>query len=564
VISLASVREIIEGYIHGVISGEIVVGALVRKAVERHLADLEKQNTEDFPYWFCEEKAERICRFFPSAFRHSIGEWAGMPFELTGWQAFALWCIAGWQRQDDTRRFRKAYLSVARKNGKTTLIAGLCHYMAAADSEAGAQVFCCATKLDQAKVLFAEAERMLQRSPLNKRAKQTTSLIRYPGSNSYFRPLGSDKEFDGLNPHHVAFDELHAWKEHHRPFFRTMITGSASRRQPLFAFITTAGDDKSELWKEETEYAKNVVAGTITDDSVFALLYEIDEDDDPFDDKCWVKANPNLGVSVKMEYLRQQALEAKNKPQFRSSFIRYHCNRMVTSTEVAIDLRIWDQNTVELSDWKQAECVAAAVDLGGRDDLAAIAYVAKFATGQDDEQDRPIYRYEIKTRCFIATDTKRDLTQQPFSMWLHYDLLKKSQFVTTDLRDALLEDCQRYGVEKVAYDKYNAMMLGDELTQAGLTAVAFSQSHYMFNEPIREFLTLLPKGQIKHDGNELLRWCAGNAVIVRNRQDQWMFDKASSKDKIDPMVAAVMAFRLAMLEPQRIRGPLFIMPSTHR
>jgi phage terminase large subunit-like protein len=232
---------------------------------------------------------------------------------------------------------------------------------------------------------------------------------------------------------------------------------------------------------------------------------------------------------------------------------------MVTSTEVAIDLKLWDQNTVELSDWKQAECVTAAVDLGGRDDLAAIAYVAKFATDQEDEQDRPIYRYEIKTRCFIATDTKRDLTQQPFSMWLHYDLLKKSQFVTTDLRDALLEDCQRYGVEKVAYDKYNAMMLGDELTQAGLTAVAFSQSHYMFNEPIREFLTLLPKGQIKHDGNELLRWCAGNAVIVRNRQDQWMFDKASSKDKIDPIVATVMAFRLAMLEPPRVRGPLFMM-----
>ena len=559
--------EKVKQYIDDVESGEVVVCDAVRKAVARHQRDISRQSTKEFPYYFSERIAGVACDFFPMMLRHSIGDFSGLPFELEPWQAFGIASIFGWKRdEDDSRRFRKFYWSMARKNGKSSLAAGIAIYLAMMDvnpvtgkPEDVAEVILCATKKEQVeKVIYAEIERMRVRSKhIEKMSSRINKQITFKHNSGSIRCVGSDKPYDGLNPHSVLMDELHAWQEHHRKFYDTMQTGSGYRRQPMIGTVTTAGDDKSHLWKEEYQYCKGILDGVTTDESVFAYYFELDEKDDPLDEANWIKSNPNLGVSVRKDYLKQMALEAKSKSLSLNRFIRYHGNRVVTSTEKAFDLKQWDACAGELSDWSEADAIGGGVDLGGRNDLAAWGLVARFP--MDEERNgKPVYRYECKMRAFIADDTERDLHKQPFANWVYDGLLTKCKFPTADLRDSLIEECEEFGVSAVAFDPYNAQQFGDDMTAEGITAATCSQTQRMFNEPIVDLLEAIRDGRFKHDGNPLLRWCAGNAVISRDRTDRWMYDKRDSSDKIDPIVAVTMAFRIACLAPSSASGSLFI------
>ena len=556
----------VEQYIEGVTSGQIVACQRVKDAVRRHLSDLERQSTDAFPYHFDRRWAAAVVEFFPVMLRHSIGEFAGRPFELEPWQAFSLWCIFGWKRDDDnSRRFRKVYWSMARKNGKSSVAAGLCLFLGAGDidpstgkPEAVGQILLTATKKEQAAVVFGEAQRMREQSAWIKKVTDSKNeTITFKTSGSYIRKVSSDKPFDGLNPHCVVMDELHAWGEHHRKFYDTMVTGSGSRTQPLHLIITTAGADDSHLWLENYNYAANVVNGMFKDESLFAIIYELDPDDEPGDESTWIKANPNLGISVKLDYLRQRWNEDKNTSVGRNRFLRYHGNRIVASTERAFDVNSFDRCVGDLADWHQADAVGAGVDLGSRDDLAAYAMCARFPKSVGDD-GKPVYRYEIRCRSYIADDTKRDLSAMPFSQWVFTGELVKHQYPIEELQASLIEDLERYEIKTVAYDPYNGQQLGEQLGKIGATAARMAQNQSNFNEAIRDFINLMEEGRLVFEDSKLLRWCAGNAIICKDRQDRWMFDKRDSKDKIDPIVAAVMAYRIASLEPERASGSLFV------
>jgi len=556
----------VEEYCQAVESGSVIACDRVKDAVRRYRIDIQHQSTQDFPYHFDKEDAEAVCDFFPVLLRHSIGEYAGKPLILEDWQLFGLWNIFGWKRnEDNTRRFRKVYWSMARKNGKSTLIAGLCHYLAMADldpktgkPEAVGQILLTATKKEQAEVVYGECERMVaQSSPLKKHSDIKNETITYKHNGSYIRKVSSDKPFDGLNPHCVVMDELHAWGEYHRKFYDTMVTGSGSRSQPLHLIITTAGADDSHLWLDEYQYAVNVSAGIHRDDSLFALIYELDEKDDPADESKWIKANPNLGVSVKIDYLRQRWNEDKSTGLGRNRFLRYHGNRVVSSTEKAFDLAAFDRCVGQHADWTQADAFGAGVDLGARDDLAAYALCARFPISVDN-QGKTIYRYEIKARAFIASDTRRDLTMQPFSEFVHTGELFKCVYPIEDLTESAIEELTAHDIGTVAYDPYNGQQLGEKLTKAGITAARMAQNQANFNEAIRDFIQLMNEGRLVFSDSKLLRWCANNAIICKDRQDRWMFDKKNSKDKIDPIVAAVMAYRIASLQPERSQGSLYV------
>lgn len=571
---IAHVSQIdrLNSYIEGVISGEIVVGKWVRLAVERHVADLKKEGEEGFPYFFDEREAEQVCIFFPLCFRHSKGKWGGQPFELSDWQLFIVATLFGWRRRstpeersqgkpEHVRRFRRSFISVARKNGKTTLAAGITLYMATADLENVAEVYTAATKMEQAKIcLFAEAQRMVRQSPhLSRRSKILNNAITFPTLDSYLRPIGSDRPFDGLNPHCVVIDEIHAFKNTRgcRTFLETMKTGSGSRDQPLMMTITTAGDDQSELWIEECTYAKGVVEGLFEDDTVFAYIAEIDETDDPLDEACWPKANPCLGESVSPEYIRELAREAKALPAKMNQFLRYHCNVRVSSQERAFELDAWDECAAELSDWKDADAICAGFDIGTRDDLAAFGLCARFPVDEDDDGN-PIYRYEVRAHAFMSANTKRNLQEPPWPEFIGDGLLKVQQYVVSSLRDALIEKCQEHGIRMVAFDPYQAQQMAEDLEAEGLTTVPMPQTHRHFTEPLQEMQSAIADGRFSHDGNRLLRWCASNAVIVKDRNNRWMYDKSSSKEKIDPIVATTMAVKAVMAEQGRPRGPLLL------
>lgn len=560
------VRLRIEEYCQAIEDGSIAACDRVKDAVMRYRLDMKRQSTPDFPYHFDAQEAEDACDFFPGILRHSIGEYAGKPLILEDWQLFGLWNIFGWKRDEDqTRRFRKVYWSMGRKNGKSTLIAGICHYLAMADidpktgqPEAVGQILLTATKKDQADMVYGECERMVSQShSLKKHSDIKNERITYQHNGSYIRKVSSDKPFDGLNPHCVVMDELHAWGQHHRKFYDTMVTGSGSRSQPLHLIITTAGADDSHLWLEEYRYAVNVVSGIQKDETLFALIYELDEKDDPGEEGNWIKANPNLGVSIKREYLREQWNKDQHHVIGRNRFTRFHGNRIVSSTEKAFDLAAFDRCVGSLSDWKQADGLGSGVDLGARDDLAAYALCARFPIAVDDE-GKTVFRYEFRIRSYIASNSNRDLSAMPFSQFIFDGELEKRTYPIDDLTESLIEELELHEIGTTAYDPYNGQQLSEKLTKAGVTAARMAQNQSNFNEAIRDFIQLMKDGRLVFEKNNLIRWCASNAIICKDRQDRWMFDKAKSKDKIDPMVAAVMAYRVASLQPERASGSLYV------
>jgi phage terminase large subunit-like protein len=566
--SSPTTRQIVDRYVDDVLSGRVLSCVSAKAAVARYVRDCERQGTSEFPFYLSENVGSACCDFFPGVLRHSIGKCAGKPFELEPWQVFGIWNIFGWKRtEDNSRRFRRFFWSMARKNGKSCLGSGFSILGGMADlnpvtkrPEDVAEVLLCATKIDQVrKVMYAEIERMRMQSEHVKNASTAINKqITFAHNNGTIRCIGSDKPFSGLNPHMVLMDEKHEWREHHRKFYDTMVTGSGNRVQPLIGDFTTAGDDTSQLWQEDYDYATGVVRGSFTDETYFSFIFELDENDDPLDESLWIKANPNLGVSISTQYLREQAASAATSPVALNRFTRFHGNRKVSSFERFILPEDWDGIADELSDWSNADVITAGIDLGGRDDLASIGIVARFPVDEDDE-GKTIWRYEAFSRSFIVDETHRDLAKQPWAGWIANKQLRPTRYVVSTLRDEFLTLADQLGIRAVAYDPYNAQQLGDELEQAGLEVLKMPQNQYHFNEPMEELTAAIRERRFKPEKSDLiLRWCALNAMTSVNAQGKMMFDKRNSSEKIDAIVATTMGLRLAMLAPSRPSGSLFI------
>ena len=558
-----------EQYIEQVLSGDIIVGKYVRLAVERHCDDLLRQSTEEFPYYFDEAKAAGSTAFFPAALRHSIGEHAGDPFKLEPWQAFAVANIFGWQRDDGRgRKYRKVYWSMGRKQGKSTIAAGIAMFMAAidlnpitGDPEAQSQVIMAATKREQSeKVILAECFRMRQQSPILKAGSSVANkVMTFDHNGGNMQAVGSDRPYDGLNPSLVIMDETHAWTKQHRKFYNTMVTGSGSRVQPLSLTVTTAGDDQSYLWIEEVGHSKAVLDGIVKDEQTFAAIYELDEDDDPMDENNWIKSCPNMGVSISMDFLRGQAKPALTNPQALNRFKRYHANVLVSSAERIFSVEDFDKCKGTLSDWsRDADCVGAGIDLGGRDDLAAMAFCARIRTNKEDSEGQPIYRYEFRTQSYIAANTTRDLQAIPFCDFIEKGLLKVTPSPMSDLQRDFIDGYWDNYCSDAAIDPYQAQQFGEQVEQEGIVIAAMPQTQRHFNEPITEFRQALADGRVTHDGDPIVRWCLSNAIAVKDRADRWMLSKSDSASKIDPLVALIMAFRRAMVGIGKTSGDLYI------
>ncbi len=562
--------EVMEGYVDDVLNGDILTGLAVGGACKRHRTDLQRVGRDSFGYYFDEDHARNVCNFFPTVMRHSIGKNVGQPFILQPWQVFAIASIYGWKSKDDhTRRFRKAYISVGRKNGKSCLAAALCIYAAGYDYnpvskcfESVAQIVLAASKKEQAdRVTMAECIRMRQSSDVLKAASEHKNRqITFNHNDGHIITVGSDRAFDGLNPSVVQIDEMHSFRSSgsQKEFLDTMKTGSGARSQPLFLVTTTAGSTSSELWKSEWKYAVGVATGEYYDDSYFSLSYELDTDDDPLDPDLWIKANPCLGITLTMDYLEDQAKPARVDSVALNRFTRYHGNRLVSNLDSAFNIDLWDKSSGELSDFGAADSVGAGCDLGGRDDLAAWAIVSRWETDEfteDEDGNRtPIYRYEAKVKSYIARDTERDLTVAPFNDFVDSGLLKVARHPISELERDMVDACRENGCYEVAFDPYNAQRTGEKMEEEGMEGVTMPQSTRYFNEPIVELRAAIAEGRFKHDGDPLLRWAMGNAVLISDRNDRVMYAKNECDDKIDPCVAMTMAFARAMAAPSKSNG----------
>jgi phage terminase large subunit-like protein len=589
---VAPCRERVNAYIDAVLSGEIVTGRLVKLACRRHRDDL--QHAADRGLYFDEAIAARSCAFF-RILRHTTGRWVDKPFILSRSQLFITWVLMGWRRKaDNLRRYRKAYISVARKWGKTTWAAGLALLLLYADSpiEARAEVYSAATKQEQACIVHTQAVLLAQACPsLAPYAKALRTGDRYKVlivnggryNHSIFRPLGKDSKLtgDGSGPSAVIMDELHAWTHYYREQFNKLTSGSGNRAQPLSIVITTAGDEKSELWIERDNYATQILEAAATtdilDDTTFAFIARLDEErpcnclgpdpecpacsgtgiipeDDILDPANWPKANPELGETPSLDFLQDAAREAAHIPEQKRSFRRYHANMRVTSLRKPVTRELWNACRGELSDWPATRAHAfGGIDLGTRDDLASIAAVARFAEGVDPTNGLPVYRYETRQRSFIHEKAERDLSAEPFTTWITEGRLIVTPGDATSIAEierTIVEWTKLYDVREWAFDPAQAMYLGQRLTdEYDIFAGRFPQTFVQYNEALLTLTKqLIPAKLIRHDGDGLLAWAWCNLALKCNHKQDVMPDKDASPDKIDPAVAMIMAFKLSYFE----------------
>ena len=343
-------------------------------ACERHLADLGLGDSPRAPVRSCGGRGTAIDFF--GFLRHSKGEWAGQTFALAPWQAFVVGCLFGWQRADGLRRFRTAYCAVPRKNGKSTLSAGIGLYLLVADGEQGAEIYSAATTRDQARIVFDEAKRMVQSSPaLRRRVAVLINNLNVEASASRFMPLSSDaSSMDGLNVHGAIIDELHAHKTRH--VVDVLETATGARRQPLLFEITTAGYDRHSICFEHQDYSIKVARRQSSRRQLVRLHRRRRRGRRLDRSKVWQKANPSFGLSVKADDLARKAEKAIALPGAQNAFRRMHLNEWTEQAERWIDLAAWDAcaGPVELEQLRGRTCFGG-LDLSATTDVTALAWV---------------------------------------------------------------------------------------------------------------------------------------------------------------------------------------------
>ncbi|HOX23422.1 MAG TPA: terminase large subunit, partial [Elusimicrobiales bacterium] len=293
-------------------------------------------------YRFDAKAARKAERFFELYLTHVKGEWAGMPFKLERWQREIVRTLFGWKRPDGTRRYRTCYIEIPRKNGKSSLCAGLALYLLMADREPSAEVYSAAADREQASIIFDIAKSMVSVSnELNLRLKVFRKAIAYNKAMSSYKVLSADAYTKhGLNAHGIIFDELHA--QPNRELWDVLATSTGARTQPLTVAITTAGFDRSSICWELHEYARRIKEGVIEDDSFLPVIYAADEGDDWRDPKTWRKANPNIGVSISEDYLKRECAKAENIPAYENTFRRLHLNQWTQQESRWLPMSAWE------------------------------------------------------------------------------------------------------------------------------------------------------------------------------------------------------------------------------
>ncbi|MBL8819096.1 MAG: terminase large subunit [Planctomyces sp.] len=532
--------QIIQQYVDGVKSGRIVAGRLQQLAVERYLNDLKRAQSKTCPFYFDQATAETAIEFFPLLL-HSSAEFQGKPFHLEPDQMFIVWNLMGWKRiANNARRFRYAHIEAARKWGKTAFAAALMLMLFLLDGEGRPEIYCAATKRSQSKLVWEEAQRFVEgREFLKSRITIKESLhTMLKADKGIIRALGADGGgSDGFFPSTVVFDELHEWKTRAQlKLWAKLRTGSAARPQPIFVVITTAGDDQSRLWQTEREYACKILHGKAQDDSLFAFILCIDDEDDMFDKSCWPKANPHLGTTAKWESYEELAEKARLNPADARDFERYYTNRKVASITRAIPDRAWVLGAKPIPSLAGRVC-HGAVDLGFRDDLSAFGLVFPPLSANG--------LWYCKARAFCPSDGPRDLTAEPIASLIKSGHIVVTEGNTTDvhaIHAAIDHARQIYNLKSMACDPNNAAQFGAELVGKGIDCADFKQTTANYNEPMREFLKLLADGKFIHGDDPLLNWCQQNMQAYTNVAGLMMPSKQASSEKIDPLVSILMAF----------------------
>lgn len=493
--------------------------------------------------WFDQAAVDRVVKAL-RALRHTKGRWAGAPFELEDWQLEHIVSpVFGWKHPDGTRIFRTAWVEMPRKNGKSTVASGLALVLLCADGEQGAEVYSAAGSRDQARIVFDEAKKMARATPaLSKKLRLLAGTISVLKTGSRYQALSRIAEAaHGLNVSGAIVDEVHVHKSRH--LIDAIETGTGARTQPLVIFLTTADDgDETSIYAEKHNYTIQLAKRVVADPTFYGVIWAAEEHDDPFSEETWRKANPGLGTTVQLAYIRKEAQRAKAIPAYLPTFLRLSLNRRVRSENRAINIADWDASAGLVAEDKLAGRVCyGGLDLSSTQDITALLLAFP-----DDEGG-----YELLCRFWtpeatLAERERRD--QAPYRLWVDQGVMIATPGPVIDTRQVaqqVIRLADRFDIREIAYDRWGASETRLNLEDAGLTVVEMGQGYASMSAPTKELLGLVLSKKLRHGGHPVLRWMADNLVVRTDPAGNLKPDKEKSRQKIDGMVAAIMALARA-------------------
>lgn len=531
------------------------IGRLERLCIEREERERElARQGHPKGYWFDQAAADFAVNWIQHYCRHHKGEWRGRPFRLEDWQIRNMVApVYGWKRADGTRRYRKSWREIPRKNGKTQIASAEGGFLFIGDNEPGAEVYFTATTKDQAFIGFEATREMVNASPDLKAAvkvpKRLMGNLSCGALGSKVQLLAGDfGSLDGLSPHGDIRDEVHAWKDHR--LADVLNTAMGARRQPLTLEITTAGVvDEESVGFQHHEYAVGLLEGLFEDDRQHVYITAIDEGDDPWDPAVWAKANPNLGISLKKDFIEGQANEARAQASAANAFLRLHLNRWTGQHNRWLDLERWrecDQRPLDLAALAKVPCYGG-LDLSSTTDLTAFVLVFLLPDGvlgllsffwlpQERVKEEALKRGQSRYRTWVESG---HITTTPGDSVDYAFIRKKVNELAKQFK----------GLREIGFDPYNAKQLSTELVADGLPMVEVRQGPPSLSEGCKLFEARILDRKIRNGGNPVMTWCVSNAVARSDANLNIAPDKKNAKEKIDGVSATVTALSRLVVAP---------------
>ena len=493
---------------------------------------------EEHTYIFDEEKAKRPVKFIEKYLKQSKGVWNGKPLKLELFQKAFIEALFGFvDKETGLRKYRKAILFVARKNGKSVLASAIAIYMTIADKEGGAEVYSVATKKDQSKIVWEEAKKMIKKTPvLAKRFRCLIGGIYYDKGDAVFRALASDSNsLDGLNAHLVIADEVHAWKD--KNLLDVMFDSMSARTQPMLIETSTMGTIRQNVFDVEYDYSSRVIDGTIEDETLLPIIYELDEEKEWLNEECWYKANPALGTIKSIKSLREKVERAKANPIELVNLLCKDFN--VRQNTINAWLTFEDLNNEEIYDeWKDCYCIGGC-DLSSTTDLTCATLLGVYKG-----------KIRVKQMYFIPTNMleKKVIDDKiPYDKWLKNGLLRLSGDSKIDYKDVtkwFVEEVQNNDLRPlwVGYDSWNANYWKIDMEEQGFDMVEVRQGYKTESQPLKQMKADLMDKRINYNNNPILKWNLSNVVVKVDDNENIMLSKEKARQRIDGVASLMDAY----------------------
>nr|WP_194841999.1 terminase large subunit [Gracilibacillus salitolerans] len=528
-------------YAEQVVKGKIVASKNNISSARRHLNDLKRQGTEEFPWIFVEEKGYHPVRFIEKFCKPSKGDYDKLVAQP--WQHFVIGSLYGWIHKDTSiRRFREGLIFIGRKNGKSTLISGLSLYSFSKDGENGADVFLLANTKQQASIIFDEAKAMVKKSPkLRRQFRPTRDYIAYDKTISKIEPRASDSEkLDGLNTHLGVFDEIHEFKDY--KLINVIKKSRGSRKQPLILYITTAGYQLDGPLVKYYDDGAQVLDGAIQDERTFYYFAELDNEKEFEKPETWIKANPNMGVSLDLDVLMDDWDKDKRNPEERSDFITKQFNIFANGSKVPfIDFKTLEKNNKH----KDIESLLGEIGIGGYDlsdseDFTSACIEFPLITGEV---------FVLSHSWIPLKKVKEGNEKIPYREWAEkgYLTIVDEEYINKDIVEEWLEDqAEKYNVELITYDPAKAFRLNKSLEDKGYVTEKIRQGFVTLGPALDDLKEMFLDGKVIFNENPLLRWYINNVELVKDRNNNRLPTKAGRYRKIDGFAALLNAHTKVM------------------